>query len=153
MSSTQLNKINMEKEVHLSLISKDGNVLSKEKLDVCNGLLIGVITIPNDPFHYRLEGYDYRGIEFSQTKSKLHTPTPPLYFSTAIYGKTATTAPTLSSCPCINGGSCITYRRFGRTRIRCECAAGYRGSRCQDGEMVHFYYKYLFRFLYNDSCL
>ena len=125
----------MEKDVHLSLISKDGHVLSKEKLGVCNGLLIGVITIPNDPFHYRLEGYDHRGIEFSQTKSKLHTPTPPLHRSSAIYFTTATTAPTSSSCPCINGGSCITYRHFGRTRIRCECAPGYRGSRCQDGEI------------------
>ena len=103
----------------------------------CGNLLAGVIIVPSESFRYQLRGYDSKGNAFTETReiklkpaAKMCTPTPTTAITTT---PTVTASPTpgFVDCPCLNGGRCVTFVRFGRTRIVCSCPEGYSGSQCQ----------------------
>ena len=128
--STQMDKMMLNdtsRPVTLKLITRSHTTLGSFVLEDCSGILITDITIPNDPYFYQLEGFDFKGNIFIQTRLELQTPvSPPTTPPTA-----ATSAPTMLTCPCLNGGRCIRYTRFGRKRVRCVCPYGYRGITCE----------------------
>ena len=129
MSSSQINEVNTTTTL-LHLISKDDATLLTINLKFCKGLLVGNIKIPDSPYRHKLQGFDNKGYRFSKVKSEILKPiSPPV---TLTY---ATSVPTTSTCPCHNGGTCQSYFRFGRRRLRCVCPEGFRGSLCQDGKI------------------
>ena len=67
--SSQLDRItptDSSRPVVLKFVSADNRVLNATELIFCSGFLIGEITIPNESFHYVLEGYDRDNNKFSQ---------------------------------------------------------------------------------------
>ena len=140
ISSSRINEISTE-GLYLNLLLNDGTV-SSNALMHCGSLLSGIIVVPNVPFRYQLKGFDSKGNGFEETRDteltpktetcKLPTPTP------AITTTTPTTCPTpgFVECPCLNGGRCVTFTRFGRTHIVCSCPEGYSGSQCQISKFI-----------------
>ena len=120
VSSTKVSGINGTRPAQLRLLSKDGSTLYVSTLKYCNGLFTGYITIPKVPYQYEFKGYDFRGYQFSGKSYSLLKPT-----------SATTTAPTTSTCPCQNGGSCVVSYRSGVKRVSCNCQKGYSGSVCQ----------------------
>ena len=49
---------------------------------------------------------------------------------------TASPTPGFVDCPCLNGGRCVTFTQFGRTRVVCRCQEGYSGSQCQESKFI-----------------
>ena len=115
--------------------------MSSNALSHCGGLLAGVIIVPSKPFRYQLNrGYDSKGNGFTETKeARLEPeieicakPTPTSTTTTP----TACPTPGFVDCPCLNGGRCITFTQFGRTRVVCRCQEGYSGSQCQESKFI-----------------
>ncbi|XP_065886855.1 uncharacterized protein [Dysidea avara] len=69
ISSSRIDDISTD-EVFLNLVLADGAV-SSNALTRCDGLLTGVIIVPNAPFRYQLEGYDTDGNRFTRTRDAL----------------------------------------------------------------------------------
>ena len=146
ISSSKINEISTER-IYLNLLLRDG-VVSSTALMHCGSLLSGVIVVPNEPFRYQLEGFDSEGNGFEVTRETIltpetelcesPTPTPAIITTTATVTATPTASPTpgFVECPCLNGGRCVEFTRFGRTRIVCSCPEGYSGSQCQTSKFI-----------------
>ena len=130
ISSSKINEISTE-GVYLDLLMHDG-IVSSNPIIHCGELFSGVIVVPNAPFSYQLRGYDFKGNGFVETREiKLNPKTQLCDLPT----------PGFVNCPCLNGGRCVTFVRFGRTRIICSCLKGYSGSQCQTSKFHYRNYK------------
>jgi len=132
VSSTQLDKINVNAPIYLQLRSQKGVILNSTALANCNGLLAGYIYIPEVKFRYSLQGSDANGNPFSVVKSLLHTPLPP-----RITPNYVPAIPPTLTCKCYNGGTCKDRYIRRRKLTTCLCPPGYRGSLCQDGKIYY----------------
>jgi len=123
VSSTQINKINTTTPVILQLISTNGTLLNETTLTICTGVFAGYITVPEVPYQYQIKGYDNKGYPFSSRKSLLNNPVPTPIPPTSV--------PEINTCPCENGGTCVT--QFDSSVTSCSCPSGYSGKLCQEG--------------------
>ena len=108
----------------------------------CGNLLAGVIIVPSEPFRYQLRGYDSKGNSFTETREIILKPaaemcTPPIPTTAIPTIPTASPPPGFVHCPCLNGGRCVTFKRFGCTRLVCSCLEGYSGSQCQTSKFIN----------------
>ena len=134
ISSSKINEISTE-GIHLNLLLRDG-IVSSNALIHCGTLLSGVIVVPNEPFRYQLKGFDSEGNAFEETREiKLTSETE--LCPTALPTTALPTPEGFVECPCLNGGRCVTFTRFGRNHIVCSCPVGYSGSRCQTSELIY----------------
>ena len=144
ISSSRIKEISTTEGIYLDLLLHD-DIVSSNAMIHCGNLLSGVIIVPSAPFRYQLRGYDSKGNSFTETREirlnpkaemcDLPTPTlttPTTTTSTPI----ASPTPGFVECPCLNGGRCVTFVRFGRTRIICSCLEGYSGSQCQTSKFT-----------------
>ena len=136
ISSSKIDEISTE-GVFLDLVMRDG-VVSCNAMSHCGSLLSGVIIVPSEPFRYQLRGFDSKGNSFTETEEvrlepEVETCDEPTPTSTS---PTASPTPGFVDCPCLNGGRCVTFEQFGRTRIVCRCQEGYSGSQCQDSKFI-----------------
>ena len=141
ISSSRINEISTG-EIYLDLLLHD-EIVSCNAMTHCGNLLAGVIIVPSVPFRYQLRGYDSKGNSFTETReTRLNPKAETCDLPTPTSATSTTTAPTASptpgfvDCPCLNGGRCVTFVRFGRTRIICSCPEGYSGSQCQTSKFI-----------------
>ena len=135
VSSSKIYEIST-KGIFLDLLSHDG-IISRNAMSHCGSLLTGMITVPCEPFRYQLRGSDSRGNNFTETREiKLRPATEMCTPTSATATTTTPTTPGIIDCPCLNGGSCITYVRFGRTYTTCSCQKGYTGAKCEKSKFI-----------------
>ena len=145
ISSSKINEISTE-GVYLDLLMHDG-IVSSNPIIHCGKLFTGVIVVPNAPFSYQLRGYDSKGNGFVETREIKLNPETQLCDLPTPSSATITTTPMASptpgfvDCPCLNGGRCVSFTRFGRTRIICSCLKGYSGSKCETSKFHDHNYR------------
>ena len=135
VSSSKIYEIST-KAIFLDLLSHDG-IISRNAMSHCGSLLTGIITVPCEPFRYQLRGYDSKGNNFTEIKEIKLKPATEVCSSTSTTATTTTpTTPGIIDCPCLNGGRCITYVRYGQTLTTCRCPKGYTGAKCEKSKFI-----------------